>query len=201
MKINEETGEYDDQRARVSFIGYAPVNDPKIALIVVVDDPQDYYQGGGFVAPVMFKEIVSKTLRYMNVPTTEEKNQQNSTAASSSLKKAPNVQGLTLTTAKERLAEQGYLFETIGSGNGVKRQYPEPGDQLASRQRVYLLTDEPSKLPLPDLTGKSLRDVMELCSLLEWKLHVEGEGYVVGYDIATQNNQRDVYVKLAPKSP
>lgn len=203
LKINKETGQYEDERARVSFIGYAPVNDPKIALIVVVDDPQDYYQGGGFVAPVMFKEIVSKSLRYMNVPTTEEINQQdsNKSTAASSQKKAPNVQGLTLTTAKERLAEQGYLFETIGSGTEVKKQYPEPGDTLSSRQRVYLLTDEPSKLSLPDLTGKSLRDVMELCSLLEWNLHVEGEGYVVGYNIATQNNQRDVYVKLSPKSP
>ncbi|MGZ9585060.1 penicillin-binding transpeptidase domain-containing protein [Paenibacillus marinisediminis] len=197
-------GEYDSTRAVVSFIGYAPVNDPKIALIVVVDDPHDFYEGGGFVAPLMFKEIVSKSLRYMDVPTTQEMNNEkgsSSTGKVSNTRIAPNVQGLSPYEAKQKLAEQGIVFETVGAGTKVKQQYPEPGTNLAAGQRVYLLTDDPKKLPLPNLTGKSLRDVMEICSLLEWEVKVEGEGYVVGYDISTKNNKRVVHVKLAPKSP
>lgn len=201
--INED-GVYDAQRARVSFVGYAPVNDPKIAVIVMVNDPQDYYGGGGFVAPIIFKDIVSKSLRYMNVPTTHEMNEQSSVKGKDrkpGLTKAPNIQGLKPVEAKKRLAEKGIAFETVGNGTEVLRQYPEPGSTLSSGQRIYLLTEETKKLKLPNLTGKSLRDVMEICSLMEWEVQAEGEGYVVGYDVSTKDNKRVVHVKLAPKSP
>ncbi|WP_195572761.1 penicillin-binding transpeptidase domain-containing protein [Paenibacillus sp. 1001270B_150601_E10] len=202
LKVNE-TGEYDSTRAVVSFIGYAPVEDPRIAVLVVVDDPKDYYEGGGFVAPGIFKEIVSKSLRYMGVPTSHNSSEEGdkSDAQSVTLATTPNVQGLKPDAAKQKLAEKGIVFETVGKGNEVKRQYPEPGTKLAVGQRVYLLTQDPSQLALPNLTGKSLRDVMELASLLQWEVNAEGEGYVTEYAISTKNNTKVVYVKLKPKIP
>ncbi|WP_051286944.1 penicillin-binding transpeptidase domain-containing protein [Paenibacillus taiwanensis] len=193
-------GKYDDVRSVVSFIGYAPVDNPKIALIVVVDDPSDFYAGGGFVAAPLFKEIVSKSLRYLGVPTTTESQTsvQEKKQTMTTLVKAPNIQGLKPFEAKKRLAEKGIVFETVGAGVEVKRQYPEPGTELAVGQRIYLLTDEPAKMPLPELKGKSLRDVLEITSLLEWKLTMEGEGYVKEYTKSTENGQRIVHVKLEP---
>jgi len=47
-----------------SFVGFAPADNPQIAVMVVVDDPRGTYFGGTVSAPV-FKEIVSNTLRYM----------------------------------------------------------------------------------------------------------------------------------------
>lgn len=196
-------GGYDDNRAVVSFIGYAPVEDPRIAVLVVVDDPKDYYEGGGFVAPVIFKEIVSKSLRYMGVPTSHQSGDEadHRDGQAVTLATTPNVQGLKPDAAKQKLAEKGIVFETVGTGNEVNRQYPEPGTKLAVGQRVYLLTQEPSQLKLPNLTGKSLRDVVELASLLQWEVKAEGEGYVTEYAISTKNNTKVVYVKLKPKIP
>lgn len=81
----------------------------------------------------------------------------------------------------------------------VKRQYPRPGEPMAIRQRIYLLTDEPDKLPLPNFKDKSLRDVMEITSLLGWEVRVEGEGYVTEQKESKENGMRIVHVKLEPR--
>ncbi|MCY7487026.1 MULTISPECIES: penicillin-binding transpeptidase domain-containing protein [Paenibacillus] len=196
-------GEYANTRAVVSFVGFAPVEDPRIALLVVVDDPQDYWEGGGFVAPLMFKKIVTQSLRYMGVPSSidgQEKGNEKKTGAPITVK-APDVQGLKPYDAKQRLAEQGIVFETVGAGDKVKRQYPAPGEPLAIGQRIYLLTDEPNKLPLPNFKGKSLRDVMEITSMLGWEVRVDGEGYVTEQKEANENGTRIVHIKLEPKHP
>lgn len=192
-------GEYDNERAVVSFVGFAPVEDPRIAILVVVDDPKDYWAGGGFVAPYMFKKIASQSLRYMGVPTSYEMKDNDGKKGPVPVIKAPNIQGMKPYDAKQKLAENGIVFETVGAGSVVKRQYPAAGEPIAAGQRVYLLTDEPEKLPLPNLKGKSLRDVMEITSLLHWKVRVDGEGYVTEQKTSTENGQRIVEIKLAPK--
>ncbi|TVX94257.1 penicillin-binding transpeptidase domain-containing protein [Paenibacillus agilis] len=194
-------GKYDRERAVVSFIGYAPVEDPQIVVLIVVDDPKDYiYAGGGMVAAPMFKDIVYKSLRYMGVPTTQERNKVSSKSNESNFVKAPDVKGLKPAEAKKKLAEQGILYEMIGNGSTIKDQVPKAGEWVATDQHLYLLTGEAGKMSLPDLKGKSLRDVMEICSLLDRKVHVEGEGYVTSYEEKNEGGQRTVYVKLAPKS-
>ncbi|MBI4387680.1 MAG: penicillin-binding protein [Candidatus Omnitrophica bacterium] len=47
-----------------SFIGYAPAEDPKLAMMVAVDDPRGAYYGGVVAAPV-FKEVVEASLLYL----------------------------------------------------------------------------------------------------------------------------------------
>ncbi|MCY7482779.1 penicillin-binding transpeptidase domain-containing protein [Paenibacillus alvei] len=193
-------GKYDNDRAVVSFIGFAPVEDPRIVLLVVVDDPKDFYKGGGFVAPYMFKEIVSQSLRYMGVPSSWQPNSAGGDKLGSRPSvQAPDMQNVKVRDAKQRLAEQGRVFDTIGAGDMVKRQYPRPGEPMAIRQRIYLLTDEPDKLPLPDFKDKSLRDVMEITSLLGWEVRVEGEGYVTEQKESKENGMRIVHVKLEPR--
>ena len=54
-----------------SFIGMAPINDPQIALLVVVDSPKGSYYGSAVAAPIA-KAIFENVLRYMNVPKAEE---------------------------------------------------------------------------------------------------------------------------------
>ena len=58
---------YEDHRYLALFAGVAPVNDPKIALVVVIDDPKgDQYYGGQVAAPV-FSRVMSGLLRVKNV--------------------------------------------------------------------------------------------------------------------------------------
>ncbi|HET6151181.1 MAG TPA: penicillin-binding transpeptidase domain-containing protein [Polyangia bacterium] len=60
-------GHYDPDKYIASFVGFAPAQDPRIALIVVMDEPQGAHLGGAVAAPV-FKEIAEQALRYLHVP-------------------------------------------------------------------------------------------------------------------------------------
>lgn len=60
-------GHYDSSRWVSSFIGFAPAHAPRIALVVMVDEPQGVHLGGAVAAPV-FKEIAEQALRYLHVP-------------------------------------------------------------------------------------------------------------------------------------
>ena len=50
-----------------SFVGFAPADDAKITVLVIIDEPQGKYYGGVVAAPV-FKKIAEQTLNYLNVP-------------------------------------------------------------------------------------------------------------------------------------
>jgi cell division protein FtsI (penicillin-binding protein 3) len=60
-------GRYDPDKWVSSFVGFAPADDPRIALMVIVDEPQGEHRGGAVAAPV-FKEIAEQSLRYLHVP-------------------------------------------------------------------------------------------------------------------------------------
>lgn len=60
----EADGRYSHSKYIASFIGFAPVEDPAVAIAVVVDEPRPYYFGGVVAAPV-FKNIAEDVLKYM----------------------------------------------------------------------------------------------------------------------------------------
>jgi cell division protein FtsI (penicillin-binding protein 3) len=63
-------GHYDPNRWVSSFVGVVPVEDPRLVIMVVVDEPQGGHLGGAVAAPI-FKEIAEQSLRYLHVlPTT-----------------------------------------------------------------------------------------------------------------------------------
>jgi len=63
----DENGKYSTEKHLASFIGFAPANNPAIAVLVVIDEPKEQYYGGMVAAPV-FKKIAQETLNYLNVP-------------------------------------------------------------------------------------------------------------------------------------
>lgn len=63
-------GGYSSTEHVASFVGFLPVNEPEIGVIVVVDNPQPIHTGGRVAAPV-FSRIAGPAIRYLNVPGTE----------------------------------------------------------------------------------------------------------------------------------
>lgn len=63
----DSTGKYADDKYIPSFIGFAPANAPRVAVLVVLDEPLDAYYGGDVAAPV-FSNIARETLHYLEVP-------------------------------------------------------------------------------------------------------------------------------------
>lgn len=60
----EANGTYSHSKFMASFIGFAPADDPVIAIAVIVDEPHPYYFGGVVAAPV-FKNVATDALRYL----------------------------------------------------------------------------------------------------------------------------------------
>ncbi|MFH1776358.1 MAG: penicillin-binding transpeptidase domain-containing protein [Candidatus Omnitrophota bacterium] len=62
----EPNGSYSHSRFVASFVGFAPYDNPRIVIVVSVDEPKPVYYGGVVAAPV-FREVAEKTLKYLNV--------------------------------------------------------------------------------------------------------------------------------------
>ena len=69
---NPETGTYYKSRYLSSFIGFAPADDPRLALVVIAENPRKHTYGGVVAAPI-FKSITEKVLFYMRIPPREER--------------------------------------------------------------------------------------------------------------------------------
>lgn len=199
IKVEGQT--YVKSKVLVSFIGYAPVDNPKIAVIVIIDEPNVEVGGGTAAAPV-FKDIVSQSLQYMGVPKTVAKDAKNNNTpaktASVVQRTAPDLTGKTMKQARDLLLAGGYDFESIGQGASVISQYPPSGTKLTPGQRIYLLSQEGNASAIPDLKGQSLRDALEVLTLLKVGIVVQGEGYVTEQSESQKNGKKVVTLTLNP---
>lgn len=85
------TGGYDPDRYVASFLGIVPANDPKLVILVVLDEPQGVYFGGAVAAPV-FREVASRTLWYLRIPPTGDRVRSGTPSTDQSARSAPPSQ-------------------------------------------------------------------------------------------------------------
>jgi cell division protein FtsI (penicillin-binding protein 3) len=72
QKFDPETQTYSSTDYVSSFVGFAPADAPRIVGLVMIDSPKKSHWGGVVAAPV-FREITKEVLRYLNVPSSEER--------------------------------------------------------------------------------------------------------------------------------
>jgi cell division protein FtsI (penicillin-binding protein 3) len=63
----DKSGTYSNNRHMASFVGFTPADNPKLAILVVIDEPKGKYYGGTVAAPV-FRRIAREALNYLNIP-------------------------------------------------------------------------------------------------------------------------------------
>nr|WP_322924546.1 penicillin-binding transpeptidase domain-containing protein [Paenibacillus sp. SGZ-1014] len=193
------SGQYDYTKQVVSFIGFAPANDPKIAMIVVIDQPSNSKLGGGTAAAPIFKQIVSQALPYMGVAKVSDGDSKKTTTTvqqTPTMYTAPVLTGKPLELAKKNLLANGISYKVVGSGNTVVKQYPAAGATMGSGQNIYLMTEEPTKMAIPDLKGESLRDALEILNLMKVEVVATGEGYVSSQVESESGGRRSVTLTL-----
>jgi cell division protein FtsI (penicillin-binding protein 3) len=67
QKVDPATGRYSGRKVVASFAGAVPAEDPRLAILVVIDEPQLHAWGGSIAAPT-FREIAREALKYLRVP-------------------------------------------------------------------------------------------------------------------------------------
>lgn len=130
-----------------SFAGYVPADQPKLVMLVVIDEPRGEHYGGLVAAPV-FREVAEATLRYMGVapsiPSRTIGVGQPLLAAFSQTSPGtgpatavPDLRGLDARAAVARAVSSGLTVRAIGSGVVISQE-PEPGGALPPNRRVTL---------------------------------------------------------------
>jgi stage V sporulation protein D (sporulation-specific penicillin-binding protein) len=175
-------GGYSTTDYVASFIGFAPVDDPRLVAIVVVDTPKGYPYYGGTVAAPAFKEVMRDSLRYLEVPV---RYQQGEEVPDQEMSVVPLVINLPVQEADKVLKNAGLESEHSGSGEIVYGQVPLDGVKVKKGSKVLLnlhKTDgaEDGERVVPDLKGKSMRDAAELLGMMGLVLIPEGEPYPTG---------------------
>jgi len=147
QKFSLERNEYSSNAFIASFVGFAPSRDPAITAIVIIDEPKGDIYGGVVAAPI-WAEIVSKTLKYLNIPPNGQEVIPDADQSigekwvrgpdpgqTGSLAVMPDLKGLTLREALTRLGSSGAVVRVSGSGVVVMQT---PGAGRAMENTVSL---------------------------------------------------------------
>ncbi|MGH9773424.1 MAG: penicillin-binding protein [Candidatus Acidiferrales bacterium] len=155
QKIDPDTGRYYASKYVTSFVGFAPVNNPALTVLVELDSPEGLHHGGTVAAPV-FKRIAQESLAYLNVP--------HDLAVSPRLKTA--VLREPASQDEEEIPAAGAATKQASSS---VTEAPGPTVALAPGEGVEV----------PQLLGQSVRAVVEACSQLGFVPVLIGNGIAV----------------------
>ena len=112
-----------------SFIGFAPANDPKYAVLMIVDEPQGYVYYGSLVAAPYAGRVFESIFEYKNIAPTEN--------AAIEYISMPDVVGKDVAEAVAELEKAGLSVESIGEGITVS-QTPVAGASVPSNETVLV---------------------------------------------------------------
>ncbi|HHT42590.1 MAG TPA: PASTA domain-containing protein [Firmicutes bacterium] len=166
-----EGGVYGDDVV-ASFVGFAPVDDPALAILVVLYKPKVESAFGGVLAAPVFQEVMEESLEYLGVKRRQEARQR------SSLVTVPNVMNYTRTEAQARLTRDGFFWTMEGEGTLVTDQTPAPGARVPAQTTVhlYFAQGELEDVEVPSVVGLSMLDASAKLSAAGLQMRVVGSG-------------------------
>ena len=159
-RIGGKTGSsqtlYGDDYTIVSFLGFAPADDPQVIILLAYNSPKPAYPGGnttaggwyisgGNMAAPMGGELLEDILGYLGV-------EKAYTAGSDVL--VPNLVGLDLASATSSLEKTGLSLRTVGDGAAVTGQIPAAGASIPGGSQVVLYMGE--EVPTDQVTVPSV---------------------------------------------
>jgi membrane peptidoglycan carboxypeptidase len=175
QKIDPHTGRYSPTQYVASFVGFAPVNEPAVTILVVLDSPVGQHMGGNLGGPV-FKRIAEQVLAYLDVGHDVPMNSNLEFAGNRSNQSEAPADSVTQinTRAKDRETEQ----EQAAFKNVAAKSAPSLGASAQIQGQTIAFSEEDS-VNVPDLTGQTVRVVTESCSRLGLTPVLIGSGVAV----------------------
>lgn len=194
---SEKIGQSRDENIKdyiASFCGFAPADNPQIALIVYFDTPTgEAYYGSQVAAPV-FASIMSEICPYLGIETqyTEEELEYVDTVTGSYL-------SMDAQAAKAAAEEDGFRAHIYGDGDTVLAQVPQSGSKIPRGGRVVLYTTSESvkqTVTVPDFIGYTISEVNEIAA--ENKINISFAGSVSSDAIYCYSQSIDPNTKVSP---
>lgn len=167
-----------------SFCGYAPADDPQIAMLVFFDTPDgDAYYGSQVSSPV-FINIMSEVLPYLDVKTSYTDEELGYVDAS-----AGDYTGVSVDEAKTAVEADGFTATVKGNGSTVISQIPTVSSGLQKGGSIVLYTDSDSQsetVSVPSLIGLSPDEVNDVAS--DYGLNVSFSGATTSSGTSSSQN-------------
>jgi cell division protein FtsI (penicillin-binding protein 3) len=153
QKIDPATGRYSATQLIASFTGFAPISNPAVTILVSLDSPIGEHEGGQVAAPV-FKRIAEQVLPYLDVP-----------------RDVPIGPRLVQTAYKNREISDSATLEDFAPTDFSGHPDRSPTEVPATKSKagmsptpsVTVAVDEGGDIQVPDFSGKTMRDVTEIC--------------------------------------
>ena len=139
-----------------SYVGIAPIDEPEIAVFVMLDEPAGANYYGGIISAPVGSKIMTDILPYLGYEPqyTEEELKKISVSV-------PDVTGEEISVAKTRINNSKLTYKVIGNGGTVVKQLPEAGNSVYNGGMVILYTEESESqtATVPNLIGLTASEV------------------------------------------
>ncbi len=168
----------EDEKYILSFLGYAPINNPQVVGLIVFDEIPE---GTGAPAKA-FKEMMTNILPYLEIELADH-----DPLGEDQVSKIPSFMHTDIYKASELLSYEGLDYEIIGIGTKITSQYPSEGTYLpkGSKVKLYVQTEAIDNIvQIPDLQG----------------LTIEEAKLLVGESLMINQTNTGVIVKQMPRA-
>ncbi len=177
-----------------SFGCFAPANDPEIAVLILVDEPEGQINGGQICTPVA-AQVVEKTLEYMGV---ERQYSDKELEKLDTL--TPGLVGKTTDDAVAFLKDKGFEVKVVGNGDQVVSQMPSYNHSIPQGGVVVLYTEKDAErltVEVPNLTLMTLSAVNKYALAAGLNVKISGnalnEGELISYSQSIEEGQTVEY--------
>lgn len=164
----------------VSYGGFAPVENPKLAALVILDEPSGGLIYGGQMAGPVFQKVIADSLNYLGI---EPELPMDNNIKSKTSVKVPNLRNLYVDDANKILSNNGLFAKIEGKGYVVTDQVPVPGATVKPNSKIILKVSDSKtdKDPatVPDLKGRTVKEATDILNIIGLKIEISGSGFAV----------------------
>ncbi|MBE6741366.1 MAG: PASTA domain-containing protein [Ruminococcaceae bacterium] len=182
-----ESKEGERTKYIVSFAAIAPADDPRIAMLIIMDEPNEDLGGGALCAPIA-AQVIEQALPVLNVePKYDEDEMKNLSF------QTPNVIGKNVSAATKTLEDKGLRYKVVGEGDKVINQSPSSNVNVPAKGMVVLYTEKGDKktVKVPDFTGLTISEANRLAAESNLNIEINGNNLSISSVMAYRQSIDD----------
>ncbi len=176
-KINPETGLKDYRIG--SCMAVAPADDPEIAVLIMVDEPNCANIYGSTVAAPYVSKFLAELLPYLGVERNYSQEEMNRAVVT-----VGKYNGTALSDAIEKIKKLNLKYEVVGDGDTVTGQIPQSGSKMTNiNGKIILYTGgatDSKHVKVPNIVSESAKSAIEKLTALGLNVLIEG---AINYDV------------------
>ncbi|MCR2820816.1 penicillin-binding protein [Lederbergia panacisoli] len=169
-----------------SFLGMAPADNPNLIMYVAIvqpnlkEDENGYPENGSVPVSMIFNTVMKSSLQYLNIQPEE--------IPDTKIASLPDFSKMKVNETVDYLKENALVPIILGNGEKIIGQSPKAGVSLIEGEKIVLKTN--GNLTLPNMSGWSKRDVLNVAQLADLNVNIVGDGFA-----AKQNIKADTPIR------